>query len=782
MRRWEFASGCAGMPEGSGLNHRPIYCPLGAVRQVHPFILQVLSTLLLPILVNAGSFPRGSHILYSRVGNPDGSIGILSVDTRTDLTVMKGEWPILAPREPRLLYHIGNPNFAHANIRYRNLATGADRQLLAGTDFIVGVDWSFDMQNVIFDYGCGVEIVRVDGSGRRGFLGGDCYDDAPAVNPFDGRIVFHNANAGLFLADADGQRRRFMAGTRRGDVWPVWSPAADQVAFWAGTSLVVQNIDGSDRTDLSAKAQVVTTQGDGRPAWTPDGDWVVAGTTLNGTNGLFAFAVDGSATVVPLPTSPGNAISWVGGVLTARQIADWIDVSASATMDPPSVPAGDPATLTVTIVNRGPGVVRGLRVTNQVPDGVRLLAAEVSRGTIEQNGSTVVAVLGELAAGGSISVALDLISAVAGPHFIQSTATSTNAGSETVIGSVSGKLFIGKPQALYNEGVIYGRQDGSGTGVWYSPADGSAEVKITDGGRPRLSPDGTGLAFVRGNVAGSRANLWWRDLGTGEETLLFNVNDYLVGLTWSLDSQWVIFDYSCAIYARTRAGTDPGLTIGGSCYFDGPSVQPVDGRVAFHSNDGMYTANAAYQDTRKIPNTRAGDYWPVWSPDGRWMVFVSGGDLWKIQPDGGGRVQLTRNAVKGEGFSDPAAWTVTGRLVIAAGKYEGRTGLFKVVPSGVDAPVLFRALPDDSKVTDVGAAVGTLLEGIQLRARLESAPNAGSAKVAISGPAVAYVIEGTTDLVHWSRVYTNLPPASVPYRVEVNRFPYRYFRGLPVAP
>ena len=34
---------------------------------------------------------------------------------------------------------------------------------------------------------------------------------------------------------------------------------------------------------------------------------------------------------------------------------------------------------------------------------------------------------------------------------------------------------------------------------------------------------------------------------------------------------------------------------------------------------------------------------PHWSADGRWLVYVENGDLFKVRPDGSGRAQLTHH-------------------------------------------------------------------------------------------------------------------------------------------
>jgi len=47
---------------------------------------------------------------------------------------------------------------------------------------------------------------------------------------------------------------------------------------------------------------------------------------------------------------------------------------------------------------------------------------------------------------------------------------------------------------------------------------------------------------------------------------------------------------------------------------------------------------------------------PVWSPDGRYVAFISGGEIHVIRPDGTGRIRITFNPAD-EGN---VVWTVDG--------------------------------------------------------------------------------------------------------------------------
>lgn len=61
----------------------------------------------------------------------------------------------------------------------------------------------------------------------------------------------------------------------------------------------------------------------------------------------------------------------------------------------------------------------------------------------------------------------------------------------------------------------------------------------------------------------------------------------------------------------------------------------ADGPIAFVTNrDGNY------------------EYYPEWSPDGRWIAYCAGTkntyNLWKMRPDGSGREQLTNETARNQ--------------------------------------------------------------------------------------------------------------------------------------
>src|SRR5262249_24596566 len=71
--------------------------------------------------------------------------------------------------------------------------------------------------------------------------------------------------------------------------------------------------DGSDLTQLTFQSDPDRFAPVG--AWTSDGSTIVAPGNLGGVQGLYAIATDGSGAVTLLPTSPGDAITFVGSVI-----------------------------------------------------------------------------------------------------------------------------------------------------------------------------------------------------------------------------------------------------------------------------------------------------------------------------------------------------------------------------------------------------------------------------------------------------------------------------------
>ena len=142
---------------------------------------------------------------------------------------------------------------------------------------------------------------------------------------------------------------------------------------------------------------------------------------------------------------------------------------------------------------------------------------------------------------------------------------------------------------------------------------------------PAWSPDGRRIAFVRqGRGPGA---IWVVGAnGAGAHRLIKPPprSDNDEHPSWSPDGRWIAFSRSLNL-------TPPGAH-------------------GFTGTTQIWIAGSAGRHAHLLVRNAGG---PAWSPDGKWIVFVSGGtpSLYKVRPDGTGLRRLTRNP---RGDEDPA--------------------------------------------------------------------------------------------------------------------------------
>ena len=274
------------------------------------------------------------------------------------------------------------------------------------------------------------------------------------------------------------------------------------------------------------------------------------------------------------------------------------------------------------------------------------------------------------------------------------TGAAFSADGRTVYFGSHGGGYTGENFAAYQI-IAFDRERGTETAL--TASSGGAY-------RPVTSRDGRWLVYA--TRAGTKTALRIRDLATQDDRWLvgetqrddaegYAPNDVFPGYALTPDSKSVIF-YGGGKIKRVDIATrqvsvipfSANVEVGmGQHLFvpaktsDAPvqvtqlvtvAESPDARRVAFSAVGKVYIAmrdGLAFGAPRRITNAAGREYYPSFSPDGRWVAFASwsdsaGGALWKARVDGGGQpVRLTND---GAWVSWPR-WTPAGdRIVFAA--------------------------------------------------------------------------------------------------------------------
>jgi hypothetical protein len=234
--------------------------------------------------------------------------------------------------------------------------------------------------------------------------------------------------------------------------------------------------------------------------------------------------------------------------------------------------------------------------------------------------------------------------------------------------------------------VYYGRRSAAGAGtIWAASLDGSSDAYITDGFKPRVSPDGQWLGFLR---AGGQ--FWVRSLQTGAETALPVPPQPVTGFEWEANDAALLADMGCGIVDAQTNGVVTTLSAN-SCFDNAPARNPSNGIVAWHNLSPTGNIAGIWVDGKRVISSVKGAAWPSWSSDGQNLVFCDssstnandGVNLWVSAADGTGLAQIS-------GFNDGinrfpygALWTPDDTALVAAGTIFGTNGLW-VIPMQAD--------------------------------------------------------------------------------------------------
>lgn len=144
-----------------------------------------------------------------------------------------------------------------------------------------------------------IYVMAADGSGQLRLTFDPAPDLYPDWSPDAEKIVFASGDSSIIVVMKDnGADRNPLTAVPEfvDDIQPAWSldGALDQIAFASniegGWNIWVMNDDGADRTQRT----FIHTEVDAHPSWSPDGEQIVLGSTVDDNSDIYPMNADGS--------------------------------------------------------------------------------------------------------------------------------------------------------------------------------------------------------------------------------------------------------------------------------------------------------------------------------------------------------------------------------------------------------------------------------------------------------------------------------------------------------
>ncbi len=211
---------------------------------------------------------------------------------------------------------------------------------------------------------------------------------------------------------------------------------------------------------------------------------------------------------------------------------------------------------------------------------------------------------------------------------------------------------------------------------------------------------------------GWRYDAWLLELASGHLTNVtavdrvshYNAVSFAPGGTKLLMTSLIEGTSKPYVMERDGSGkTDVSGGTGGFTY--GFKASPDGKRICYHENYQIYLANADGTDKMQVDTGHPFNFGPSWSPDGNWLLFVSGEHYdchpHVVRADGGGLRKIAdRAGYRGVtefldvpdfhgGSSDTPVWSADGRTVFYTAKAGECIELFQVTLDGGCAQLTF---------------------------------------------------------------------------------------------
>ncbi|MEF3168332.1 MAG: Tol-Pal system beta propeller repeat protein TolB [Deltaproteobacteria bacterium] len=247
--------------------------------------------------------------------------------------------------------------------------------------------------------------------------------------------------------------------------------------------------------------------------------------------------------------------------------------------------------------------------------------------------------------------------------------------------------------------IAFVGKNGAFKDVFIADFDGYGPVAVTSDKSatlsPRFSPDGNRIAYT--SYRSGKPHLYIKDLRSGKVTKIAGHPGINISPAWHPNGDRLAVSLSKDgqpdIYVIDLQGRVLEKLTGGIGMKVSPTWSPDGTRIAYVSDQSgspqIYVMNLATRSSKRI--THSGDYNtdPQWSPKGDRIAYVSriGGrfQIMTISPDGGALTQLTSS-----GSNENPVWSPDGRLILFTSNRFGPKSLFVMLANGDAQRILMR--------------------------------------------------------------------------------------------